>query len=74
MAHVKRFITDFFGMVRSLALSRKFWIFAAAAVTVGQQMAAGEITNWQALQLLIGAAAAYMGTVAYEDAHRAPAE
>lgn len=59
---LKAFLAKVFGELKS----RKFWALVAAVVAIGQAVGLGEITQWQALQALIAALAAYSTGVAVE--------
>lgn len=49
-----------------LVQSRKFWTLVAALVVVAQMHAAGQVTDWQALQAIIAALAVYSTGVAID--------
>lgn len=51
-----------------LLRSRKFWVLIAALAAIGAAWTGGEVTDWQAVQMLVAALAVYSTGVAIEDA------
>ena len=56
--------------LRRLLRSRKFWVLIAALAAIGAAWSGGEVTDWQAVQMLVAALAVYSTGVALEDAGR----
>ena len=49
--------------MKSILKSRKFWVLIATLVGIGQSFVSGKIDDWQAIQMLVAASAAYsLGT------------
>ena len=45
--------------VRQVLKSRKFWVLMASLIAVAQSFSQGNISDWQAIQMVVAAGAAF---------------